>query len=80
MPGTVPERLYKRVGKALNSDDGAFVLTLDDFAPTLDEVAAVQAEVDDDALTRAIESVKSTLRSSGRHRVDSKKVQLNKAA
>jgi hypothetical protein len=80
VPGTVLERLYKRVGKALDLDDGAFVLTPDDFAPTLDEVAAVQAEVDDEALTRAIESVKSTVRSSDRHWVDSKKVLLNKAA
>jgi hypothetical protein len=54
---TVPERLYKRVGKVLDSDDGAFVLTPDDFAPTSEEVAAVQAEADDDALTKAIESV-----------------------
>jgi hypothetical protein len=41
-------------------------------------VAAVQAEVDDDALTKAIETVKSTTRSGGRLWVDSKKVQLNK--
>ena len=81
MLGTVPERLYKRVARALNSDesDGAFVLTPDVFAPTLEEVAAVQAEVDDDALTKAIKSVKCTVRSSGRHRVHSKKVQANKA-
>ena len=39
---------------------------------------AVQAEVDDDALTRAIEAVKATVRTSGRLRVDSKKVQDNK--
>jgi transcriptional regulator NrdR family protein len=56
-----------------------FVLTLDVFAPTLEELAAVQAEVDDDALTKAMESVKSTVRLSGRHLVDSKKVQENKA-
>jgi hypothetical protein len=82
VPGTVPERLYKRVAKALDSDelDGAFVLTPDVFAPTSEELAAVQAEVDDDALTRAIETVKSTVRLSGRHRVDSKKVQENRAA
>jgi transcriptional regulator NrdR family protein len=45
----------------------------------LEEVAAVQAEVDDDALNRAIEAVKVTVRTSGRLRVDSKKVQDNKA-
>jgi hypothetical protein len=80
--GTVPERLYKRVARILDSDesDGAFVLTLGVFAPTLEEVPVVQTEVDDDALTKAIESVKSTVRSSGRHRVDSKKVLENKAA
>jgi hypothetical protein len=80
--GTVPERLYKRVAKALDSDesDRAFVLTLDVFAPTLEELAAVQAEVDDDALTNAIETVKSTVRLSSRHRVDSTKVKENKAA
>jgi hypothetical protein len=80
IPGTVPERLYKRAAKAheLNESDGAFVLTPDVLAPTLEEVAAVQAEVDDDALTRAIEAVKSTVRLSGRLRVDSEKVRLNK--
>jgi len=80
VPGTVLERLYKRAAKAHESDDldGAFVLTLDVQAPTLEEVAAVQVEVDDDALTRAIEAVKATVRTSGRLRVDSKKVQANK--
>lgn len=79
---TVPERLYKRVARILDSDewDGAFVLAPGVFAPTLEEVVAVQTEVDDGALTKAIESVKSTVRSSGRHRVDSKKVLENKAA
>jgi hypothetical protein len=79
IPGTVPERLYKRAAKAHESDDldGAFVLTPDVQAPTLEEVAAVEAEVDDDALTKAIEAVKSTVRSSGRLWVDSIKVQLN---
>jgi hypothetical protein len=81
VPGTVPERLYKRAAKAHESDDsdGVFVLTPDVQAPTLEEVAAVQAEVDDDVLTRAIEAVKATVRASGRLRVDSKKVQDNKA-
>ena len=61
--GTVLERLYKRAAKAHESDDldGAFILTSDIQAPTLEEVAAVQAEVDDDALTKAIEAVKVTL-------------------
>jgi hypothetical protein len=68
IPGTVPERLYKRAAKAheLNELDKAFVLTPDVLALTLEEVAAIQAEVDDDALTRAIETVKSTVRLSSR--------------
>jgi hypothetical protein len=80
VPGTVPERLYKRAAKAHESDDtnGAFVLTSDVFAPTMEELAAVQAEIDDDALTKAIETVKGMVRSSSRLRVDTKKVQLNK--
>jgi hypothetical protein len=59
--------------------DGTFVLTSDVFAPTVQELAAIQAEIDgDDALTKAIESVKDIVRSSGRFRVDTKKVQLNR--
>jgi hypothetical protein len=45
----------------------------------VEEIAALQAEVDDDALTKVIEAVKGTVRSSGRLWVDSKKVQANKA-
>jgi hypothetical protein len=50
--GTVPELLCKRAAKAHESDDlgEAFVLTLDAQAPALEEVAAVQVEVDSDAL------------------------------
>jgi hypothetical protein len=61
--------LYKCVAKALNLDelDGAFVLTLDIFAPTLEELVAIWAEVNDNTLTKAIETVKSTVRLSGRH-------------
>jgi len=75
VPGTVSERLYKRVARTLDSDesDGASVWTPDVFAPTLEKVAAVQAEVDDDALTKAIEPVKCTVRSSSRHRVHGKR-------
>jgi hypothetical protein len=64
----VLERLYKRAAKAYESDDldRAFVLTPDVQAPTLEEVAAVQAEVDDDALTRAIEAVKATVKTSSK--------------
>lgn len=84
VPGTVPERLYKRAAKAHESDnldlDGAFVLTPDVQAPTAEEVAAVQAEVDDDALTKAIEAVKVSVRTSCRIRVDTPKVKANKEA
>jgi hypothetical protein len=45
---------------------------------TLGKVAAVQVEVDDDALTKAIKAVKVAVRTSGRPRVDSKTVQANK--
>lgn len=80
----MPERLYKRAAKAHQSDDseldGAFILTPDIQAPTTEEVAAVQAEVDDNTLTNAIEAVKATVRIGHRIQVDSKKVQANKAA
>ena len=84
--GTMLERLYKRATKAHevvddgDIDDGTFVLTLKVFAPTAVEIKAVQAEVDDEALSKAIETVKTTVRLSGRVRVDSRKVQLNKEA
>jgi hypothetical protein len=80
IPGTVPERLYKRAAKAYKSDDAgrAFILNPNVFVPTLIEVRAVQAEVNDDALTKAIEAIKSTVRLSSRLRVDTPKVQLNK--
>jgi hypothetical protein len=81
IPGTVQERLYKHATRAYESDNlnSTFVLTPDILAPTLEEIAVVQADVDNDALTRAIETVKTTVRSSGRHRVETLKVQLNKA-
>jgi hypothetical protein len=79
----VPERLYKRAAKAHESNnldlDRAFVLTLDVQAPTAEEVAAIQAEVDNDALTKAIEAVKVSVRTSCRMRVDSTKAKANKA-
>jgi hypothetical protein len=84
IPGTVPEHLYKHAAKAHQSDDseldGVFILTPDIQAPTAEEVAAVQAEVGDDALTKAIEAVKVSVRTSCRTRVDTTKVKANKAA
>jgi hypothetical protein len=82
LPGTQLERLYKRAKFTHESGeniDGTFVLTADIMAPTPIEIAAVEAEVEDEALTRAIETVRLTVRSSGRQRVDTPKVLANKA-
>jgi hypothetical protein len=70
----------KRYFSQQNLDFNTWALYLDVFATTLEEVAPVQAGVDYDGLTKAIESVKSTVRPNGRHRVDSKKVYANNAA
>ena len=43
----------------------------------MEEVAAVQAEVDDDELAKVIEVVRVTARTSSWLQVDSKKVQAN---
>ena len=58
--------------------NGDFVLTLDLQAPTLEEVAVVEVEVKEDALSQAIKAVKATVRTNNRLRIDSKKVQANK--
>ena len=63
VPGTVPERLYKRAQMAHENYDDIFTLGIDDFAPTDGEMAAIEAEVDDTALTNAIEAIKKTVRS-----------------
>lgn len=46
----------------------------------MEEVAAIQANIDVDARTKAIGVVESAVRSGGKLWVDSIKVQLNKAA
>jgi hypothetical protein len=76
VPGTVPERLYKRAQLAHDNFEEGFLLNIDDFAPTASEVAAIEAEVGDTALTEAIDSIKKTVRS-GRHVRPSEKVKLN---
>ena len=76
VPGTLPERLYKRVQQAHSNYEEGHILRLEDFAPTASEVAAVQAEVNDSALTEAIEAIKQTVRS-GRHVKPSLKVKMN---
>jgi hypothetical protein len=78
VPGTMPERLYKRAQMAHDNDDGAFILNAEGFAPTAKELAVVEAEVSDKALTDAIETVRKTVRS-GRYIIPSQKVVLNKA-
>src|SRR5207245_832800 len=56
VPGTVPERLYKRAQMA-HEIDGAYQLTPDVFAPTQAELRAAAAEVGDEALTNAIAAI-----------------------
>ena len=82
LPGTAVERLYKRAQLVHQSDenfDGTFVLTGDVVAPTQVEIMATQAEVGDEAFTQAVETIRQTIRSSGRQRVDAPKVKENKA-
>jgi len=76
VPGTLPERLYKRVQRAHDNYEEGHILQPDDFAPTASEVAAVEAEVSDTALTKAIEAIKQTVRS-GRHVKPSQKSKMN---
>jgi hypothetical protein len=78
IPGTVPERLYKRAQKAHESDDGVFLLTADVPAPTPKEIRAVEAEVSDEALDRAIDTLKKSVRLSSKQRIDTPKVRENK--
>jgi hypothetical protein len=79
VPGTVPERLYKRAQLAHETLDGAYQLTPDVFAPTAAELRAVAAEVSDEALTKAITALKETVVSSrsGRRGAPTRKVILN---
>jgi hypothetical protein len=48
------------------------------LAPTVVEIAAVEAETSDIALNQAIETLRLTVRSSTRHRIDTKKAAENK--
>jgi hypothetical protein len=47
--------------------DRTFVLTRDIIAPTIVEIVAVEAEVNDKALTKAIEVVRSTVQLRGNY-------------
>jgi hypothetical protein len=76
IPGTMPERLYKRAQIAHDNFEEGFLLSIDDFAPTASEVVAAEAEVDDIALTQAIDTINRTVRS-GRHVKPSQKAKMN---
>lgn len=54
-------KAYKRALRTHESDelDSDFVPTIDIIAPTLEEVAIVEVEVDDVAFTKAIGSIKN---------------------
>jgi len=71
--------LYKRAAMVLQSDDtnNIYNLTADIFSLTSKDVAAVAAEVADEALGQHIQAIKQTVRSSSRQRPDSVKVGEN---
>jgi hypothetical protein len=71
IPGTLPERLYKRSQLEVDDDDssGCYRLTTQDAPITADEIETIQAaDEDGQAIDRAIETIKKTVRSS-RNRV-----------
>ena len=72
----MPERLYKRAQLTHNNFEEGFILNTDDYAPAASDVAIVEAEVSNIALTNAINSIKKTVRSC-RHVKPSQKVKLN---
>jgi hypothetical protein len=64
VPGTLPERLYKRAQFAHGiDDDSVFVLSTQVFAAIAQEIASVEAEVNDNVLTDTIEAMRKTVRS-----------------
>ena len=70
IPGTLPERLCKRAQLQADNDiDGCYRLTTQDAPITVDEMEAIQAaDEHGQAIDRAIETIKKTIRSS-RNRV-----------
>jgi hypothetical protein len=66
IPGTLPERLYKRAQIQADDDtDGCYRLTTQDAPITVDEIEAIQAADEHrQAIDRAIETIKKTVRSS----------------
>jgi hypothetical protein len=67
VPGTLPERLYKRAQLEVDSDDtnSCYRLTAQDAPITTDEIDAIQAEEEDgQALDKAIDTIKKTVQSS----------------
>jgi hypothetical protein len=76
VPGTLPERLYKQVQQAHDNYKEGYILQLEDFVSTASKVAAVEAEVSNIVLTKAIEAIKQTVRS-GRHVKPLLKIKIN---
>jgi hypothetical protein len=71
VPGTLPERLYKRAQLEVDADDtyGCYRLTTQDAPITADEIEAIRVvEEGGQAIDQAIETIKKTIRPS-RNRV-----------
>ena len=74
VPGTLPERLYKRAQLQIVDDDddtdGCYRLTAQDTPITVSEMETILAvEEDARAIDKAIDAIKITVRSSIRSRV-----------
>jgi hypothetical protein len=76
IPGTLPEYFYKQVQQVYNNYKEGYILQLDNFVPTASKVAAVEAEVSNIVLTKAIEAIKQTVRS-GRYIKPLLKIKIN---
>jgi hypothetical protein len=69
VPGTLPERLYKRAQLEVDDADGCHRLTTQDTPITADEINTILAvEEDGQAIDKAIETIKKTVQSN-RNRV-----------
>jgi hypothetical protein len=74
VPGTLPERLYKRAQLQIDDDnddtDSCYRLTAQDVPITVSEIETILAvEEDARAIDKAIDAIKTTVRSSIRSRV-----------
>jgi hypothetical protein len=70
----VLERLYKHAQKAYKSNNSVFLLTANVLALTLKEIRAVEAEVSNKALDKAIDTLKKLVKLSNKQRIDIPKV------